>query len=297
MNDMATPAGRTRRRMSWWDVPALARDIDARIEAACAPDAEGAAAPPADGPTPAPGMPAALARVLGGERLGHGVSIACGIGGKEMALMRAGLVERFSLFEVWEPSLRRAREIAGREGLEDRIETHLGDAFAAEHPVYDLVYWDHALHHMMDVDAAVAWSAAALRPGGILAINDYVGATRLQWPWRETRLARAALAELEAATGERARPLRHRTLLDRWRQHWRDPSEAPQSDRILEACRRHCGGWAPRPVGGAVMNITGPHAAALQGVDDAAHVLIAHDQAALEAGVYHFSAGIWRKPG
>jgi len=97
-------------------------------------------------PDASAGHAAALARVLGGERLGHGVSIACSIGGKEMALMRAGLVERFSLFEVWEPSLRRARETAEREGLVERIETHLGDAFAAEHPVYDLVYWDHALH-------------------------------------------------------------------------------------------------------------------------------------------------------
>lgn len=247
------------------------------------------------------GVPGALERVLekqnGGRPLGRGISVGAGNGWKEMTLVKAGLVEHFALFEFSEHLAGAARRLAVEHGLENRITVTIGDAFAADHEPCDIVYWDHALHHMLDVHAALRWSLAVLRPGGFLLINDYIGPTRLQWTWRETRLAQDVVKAAEPHLG--ARPwIRPRTPFDRWRLKRLDPSEASQSDRILDACREACNGWAPAPIGCALINICGPYIVPLtQEGNPALDLLIARDLEAKAAGYSHFAFGIWRKPG
>lgn len=51
-------------------------------------------------------------------------------------------------------------------GVEDQVTFCVRDAFLrSEEGQYHLVYWDNSLHHMMDVDDALSWSKACLRPG------------------------------------------------------------------------------------------------------------------------------------
>lgn len=242
------------------------------------------------------GVVGALTRALDGRVLRAGVSVGAGNGQKELALVQAGLVERFTLYELSAHHCEVARQSFAAAGVADRMEMRLGDAFAAQHPPYDLVYWDHALHHMLDVAAAVRWSVDGLEPGGFLVINDYVGPTRLQWTPSQVRLARRYMAEAAPHLG--ARPhVPYKTLLNRWRLMLRDPSEAPQSDRILQACRTACGGWAPTPIGCALINICGRHVAPLTTEDNPAlDLLIDWDRRAAAQGESHFAFGIWRKP-
>ena len=182
-------------------------------------------------------MPGALERALEGRKLRAGLSIGAGNGRKEIALVQAGLVERFALYELSNELGARARRAIAESGLTGQMTVHIADAFAAAHPPYDLVYWDHALHHMLDVDATVRWSVDALAPGGLLMINNYVGPTRLQWTREQVALARRYMEAAAPHLG--ARPhVPQKTVLHRWRLMLRDPSEAPQSDRILSACRR-----------------------------------------------------------
>jgi SAM-dependent methyltransferase len=268
-------------RVNWWSSPTLRAYVEGRIS-----------------PETGKGVPGALGRRLEGQRLGSGISIGCGSGSKEIALVKAGLVERFALYELSEVRVRLGREAAAAAGLAESMRFHVADAFAASHPPYDLVYWDHALHHMFDVAAALAWSVRALRPGGYLVINDYVGPTRLQWRRGEVRLARAYMAEAAPQLGP-ARPVRHKLpVVSRLRQALRDPSEAPQSDRILAAARAACGGFAPAPIGCALINICGPHVVpATQEGNPALELLTVWDRKAEAAGFWHFAFGIWRKPG
>jgi SAM-dependent methyltransferase len=243
------------------------------------------------------GVPGALERALVGRVLGTGLSIGAGNGRKEIALVQAGLVEHFTLYELSTELGERARRGIAEAGLDERMTVHIADAFAATHPPYDLVYWDHALHHMLDVAAAVRWSVAALAPGGLLVINDYVGPTRLQWTREQVALARAYMRE--AAPLLRSEPhVPQRTLLHRWKLMLRDPSEAPQSDRILSSCRAACDGWAPTPIGCALISICGVHVVPLADEDNPAlDLLIDWDRRAKAEGHSHFAFGIWRKPG
>ncbi len=243
------------------------------------------------------GVPGALERALEGRKLRAGLSIGAGNGRKEIALVQAGLVERFALYELSNELGARARRAIAESGLTGQMTVHIADAFAAAHPPYDLVYWDHALHHMLDVDAAVRWSVDALAPGGLLMINDYVGPTRLQWTREQVALARRYMEAAAPHLG--ARPhVPQKTVLHRWRLMLRDPSEAPQSDRILSACRAACDGWAPEPIGCAMISICGRHVVPIAAEDNPAlDMLIDWDRRAKTEGHSHFAFGIWRKPG
>lgn len=233
-----------------------------------------------------------------GSTISKAISIGAGSGNKELALISAGLVEHFDLYEISPVRVDVARQNANAAGLSDRVTVHKEDAFARlhEHP-YDLVYWDHALHHMMDVNKAVSWSVGALSPGGLLLINDYVGPTRLQWKRTEVQLARKFIREAKEKFQIDLPYVSYRTMVSRLRMMWRDPSEAPQSDRIIMACQQHCQGFTPSLIGGALINICGPAIGAACPTDGPVHsLLIEWDQRAEAEGLSHFAFGIWRKP-
>jgi SAM-dependent methyltransferase len=150
------------------------------------------------------------------------------------------------------------RRVAAEQGWSHAIEFHYGDAFALfpESACFDLVYWDNSLHHMMDVHQAVEWSFKALRPGGLFIMNDFVGATRMQFSdemldaatyFRQSLPASMlrnpfAAGELPRVVG-RCDPV---ALADD------DPSECADSGRILDSVREAFPDAEIIPTGGAI---------------------------------------------
>jgi SAM-dependent methyltransferase len=116
-----------------------------------------------------------------GRPLGRGVSVGAGAGDKERALLLDGIVGEMRLWELSEARAAEARRRAEADGVGGRLEARIGNAFVEETGQFDLVTWDHSLHHMPDIDQALAWSVERLNPGGWLMINDYFGPNRLQW--------------------------------------------------------------------------------------------------------------------
>lgn len=265
---------------NWWHSPLLKTYVDRRIST------EHEA-----------GVPGALRVALGGKPAGRAISVGAGAGEKELSLISAGLVDHFSLYELSRQRVEQARSNAEEAGLGEHVTVQAADAFARTHDPYDLVYWDHALHHMLDVSQAVAWSVDVLRPGGFLLINDYVGPTRLQWSRGEVRFARQFVVEAEALHGQRLPMPRYRTPISRLRQMLRDPSEAPESDQIIPACRQHCEGFAPALIGCAMINICGPLIGSVFSANGPVQELLTEwDQKAEARGMSHFAFGIWQKP-
>jgi SAM-dependent methyltransferase len=232
-----------------------------------------------------------LARL--GRRFERAVSVGCGDGTKEIALLVDGLVASFDLWEI-SPRLAEAGMAAARRaGVEQGVTYRVGDVFAARgHPTYDLVYWDHSLHHMSDVNRALKWSVEVLAPGGVVLVNDYVGPNRLQFTRPEVEavnrfLERHAIPERHV----------HTNLLTKLRQWKRDPSEAPQSELILAAVERWLPGAEIRPLGGVALNMMGgvivPRAAEGDPLLDA---LVAEDAKLRDRGLNHFAFALWQKP-
>ncbi|MEI6486164.1 MAG: class I SAM-dependent methyltransferase [Sphingomonadales bacterium] len=231
-----------------------------------------------------------------GRPLASGVSVGAGVGQKERALLVDGIVGHMRMWELSERRAAEARARASADGVADRLDARVGNAFVEDKAHYDLVTWDHSLHHMPDVDAALAWSIDRLNPGGWLMINDYFGPNRLQWRRHEVDRCNAVLDAINAAHGTRLRRVRYSNIISRLRMRRRDPSEAPHSESMADAVHRHLG-VAVTPVGGLAINILGGILVPAFPDDHPAIArMVAADKAALADGEWHFGFALWQKP-
>jgi len=207
---------------------------------------------------PLPGPADGDARFLADRltSLPRAISIGCGEGVKEMTLMRAGVVDQFDLFEITPARVERGRALAEAAGLADRITWHL-DVVDFAHPdgEWDLVYWNSALHHMMDVDEALAWTRSV---GRHVYLNDFVGPTRMQWPADVLDIASRVRATLPERLLQRPDGTRYPTVVRAPNPEGlrrADPTECADSGRIIDALKRHFPGIEIRPTGGTIYHL------------------------------------------
>lgn len=188
----------------------------------------------------------------------NAISVGCGKGNKEMDLIESGIVNHFDLYELSEEALAMGRREAASRGLDGKLTFHLGDAFKSEQKsdYYDLVYWDNALHHMLDADFAVQWSKNLLSKRGCFFMFDFVGPSRFQWTDAQMQLLQNILQGLDDAyflipnseymwKKEAKRSTVEEMLRD-------DPSEAADSDNILPAVKKYFPDGTVIPLGGLV---------------------------------------------
>ena len=186
------------------------------------------------------------------------ISVGCGNAGKEIDLVRKGLVKHFDLYELSEARLTKAKEMAAKFNVIDSFSFNCSDAFNKKinSESYDLVYWDNSLHHMLDVEKAVAWSYRVLKHGGGILVNDFIGASRFQWSNEELEYA-ARIRECfvgskylkDPAISDQYRNIQVKrpSKIGMWRE---DPSEAADSDRIEESMKKHFPSLSIYPLGG-----------------------------------------------
>lgn len=220
-----------RPRTRWWMHPGVLRHLNALV---CGSPLEG----------PWAGLARRMAEAAGGKAFGRALSVGCGSASKELNLLEKGIVEHFDLFEISSRRVAQGQALAERLGLAGRADFHELDALAQDlDDGYDLVYWNNALHHMFDVDSALAWSRERLRPGGHFVMDDFVGATRFQWPDEQLAIAGQVRRRLpERLLRDPEHPKRlcpvDLTRPDLANMLAQDPSEAADSDNILPALGR-----------------------------------------------------------
>jgi len=170
------------------------------------------------------------------------LSIGCGLGKKEMALLEENLVEQFICFELSEESIRRGRETAIEKGLQNRITFIHGDFFQStqRNEKYDMVFWDNSLHHMPDATMAVQVSYDVLNEGGIFLCHDFVGKSQFQWSDMELAIVngiRLMLPEHVYTIGsQKISQIVPRYSIEQMNEI--DPSEAIDSASILPAIQK-----------------------------------------------------------
>ena len=178
---------------------------------------------------------------------------------KEMDAIECGLIKHFDLYELSSLACDRGKKIAKEKGIYDVVDYHNCDVFDDDlmNEAYDVVYWNNALHHMKDVFEAVSWSKKILKPGGVLLMDDYVGATFMQWSdelleintrIRES-LPRHYLVNPYApgtyCSTRILRPSVEQIILS-------DPSECCDSSRIIPSLRHHFPDILIKPSGGGI---------------------------------------------
>jgi len=199
-------------------------------------------------------------KYLRGQRGLHLCSLGSGSCSHELAFARHpefGLVE---CVDITPALLATAAERAAQAGLNNmrfvvRDVNHQAWPTAA----YDVVLFHSALHHFRHVPEVVAHVGQALRPGGLLILNDYVGPNRLQWTPAQLAAANQALGQLPASHRRRYQSHRLKTRITgpgRLRMLLADPSEAVESEQILPAVRQQFQVLEEKALGGNLLALT-----------------------------------------
>lgn len=116
-----------------------------------------------------------------GLRFERGVTLGCGAGRLERALLKSGICQSFHGIDISEKAIAAARETAKREGLS--ISYEVGDLNFLELPPkeFDLVVAQTSLHHVLFLEHVAEQASRTLKHGGYLWIHDFIGETQGQY--------------------------------------------------------------------------------------------------------------------
>lgn len=131
--------------------------------------------------------------------VGECLSLGCGSGAIERALVDAGAFTKCLALDLSEGQLERARHLA-EAPLYAGIEYRRADLNQLDLPEgrFDLVVASMSLHHVHELEHLAEQVNRSLTPTGLFAAVEYVGPNRLQLPPRQVELLEAALRLLPA---------------------------------------------------------------------------------------------------
>ena len=232
------------RAANWWQVPAVRRRWNQRLT----------------GDPARPYEPYVAAKYLAGRTGLRLLSLGSGAASHELAFARLPQFVEVRCVDIAARLLAQAAATARAEGLANfRTEVADVNALALAPAAYDVVLFHSALHHFADVAGVLARVRQTLRPAGLLVLNDYVGPARLQWTAAQLAETNRLLREVLPAR------LRVRYLSRRLKTHvsgpgqlrmrLADPSEAPESDRIVPALRQHFEALEETGLGGNLLTL------------------------------------------
>ena len=178
------------------------------------------------------------------------VSLGCGEGSLERDLISKGLCVSILGIDISVTALKLAEaKAAGLKG----VRYQQGDLNALKLPAgaFDAAFFHQSLHHVENLDACLSATAAALRPGALVYIDEYVGPSRGEWSAAHIKDASDLYSRLPASV---RRSRRLELPVD-----WRDPTEAVRSSQILPAVSRHFTILDRRDYGGNYLSVIHPH--------------------------------------
>ncbi len=176
-----------------------------------------------------------------------GLSVGCGTGLLERDALAKGVCARIEGVDFSPEAIAEARRGAEEAGLARRLDYRVEDIHTLRLPRrrYDIVFFHGSLHHIREVEAVLEEVRTALKPGGLLFLDEYMGPSRSDWTdalWSFARSAFDALPDELKNRPELAIPL----PMD-------DPSESVRSSEILPATRRLFDVLEDRPYGGNIL--------------------------------------------
>ena len=189
-----------------------------------------------------------------------GISVGGGNGEKEMNLIEQGIVQTFELYEFSEVRIAQGKALAKQRFLEGKIRFIHGDAFdlITKTEQYDFVHWNNSLHHMFDVDKAVEWSRKILKSDGLFYMDDFIGSSRFQWPDAQleivTRIRKVFEKSKYLVNPDDRSSFLSTTMVRPDEQKFIkiDPSEAADSEKIVEAIYKYFPNAEVKYTGGVV---------------------------------------------
>ncbi|MFZ1867507.1 MAG: class I SAM-dependent methyltransferase [Steroidobacteraceae bacterium] len=188
------------------------------------------------------------------------VSFGCGSGDRELDWARRGVFASLTGLDLSPTRIAAARRAAQDAGLSKLVSFEVADvaSLSPDSGRYDVVLFEHSLHHFSNVTQVLEGVRRILKPDGLLIVDEFVGPRRFQWSAEQLAFADAVLTCLPRTLREmpgghrvKTRNLRAGELL-----MWlNDPSEAIESDRIDLEIRRQFRILRGHPYGGTISHL------------------------------------------
>jgi len=121
------------------------------------------------------------------------LSLGCNDGNFERQLVASGVVGELLGIDISPRAIALAEAESNREGLTAHFEVGDVNTIRLEPGSYDVVFSVMAMHHFENLDHVLNEVSRALKPNGLLVLNEYVGASRFQWPEEQVSLANSVL--------------------------------------------------------------------------------------------------------
>ena len=197
-------------------------------------------------------------RLAGRLPVSRVLTIGCGTGELERGLSPHGFAVSHEGIDVAPGAVAKAAAAAGEAGLSHlRYRVADANALRLEPGSYDVVFGVHSVHHVAELEHVFGEVARALKPGGLLFLNEFVGPSRFQWTDRQLEvvdgLLRVLPEELRVSLvdGRVKRKARRPTVAEVIAT---DPSEAVRSGEILAVAASHFELLEVRPYGGTILH-------------------------------------------
>ncbi|MFN2634514.1 MAG: class I SAM-dependent methyltransferase [Thermoanaerobaculia bacterium] len=188
-----------------------------------------------------------FARRYAPRPLDSGLSVGCGPGLLERDVIEKGICRAVEGIDFSPEAIEQARQGAQEANLSRVLEYRVGDvnALHLREEAYDIVFFHGSLHHLRSVERALAQVRGALKPGGLLYLDEYMGPSRTEWQDADWSFARSAFDALPGELKNR-RELMVPIPMD-------DPLESIRSSAILPEVRRLFRIVEDRPYGGNIL--------------------------------------------
>lgn len=221
--------------------------------------------------------------------IGDALSVGCGLGSLERSLIDEGVVERITAVDVSESALAEARAAAGSRSI-TYVRADARDYLRSRPRSLDAVFFHQSLHHFERLDELMSLVRGALRPGGFLYIDEYVGPSRDEWrPWSliAANLAYRLLPRVTRRPRVIRAPINHE-----------DPTEAIRSSGIVSAIDKHFVSRHRRDYGGNLLAVVYPNLSQTDraAFDAAVRKLIAMEDRLLKLGARSYYTVILAEP-
>jgi SAM-dependent methyltransferase len=201
-----------------------------------------------------------------GRKVDRVLSICCGTGFWERTIVSRDFANRVDAFDGSVAAIEWARDLAVEEGLQGINYWHDDvNTIQLEKNSYDVVMSMAALHHVLNLEHVMQEVSGALKPGGLLIYDEYVGPNRIQWDDKTLQIVNSILEILpdrykvktqygNLKTEENRVPIERMIQID--------PTEAIRSEDIIRLSEKYFDVVDRKFYGGAIlfplfMNIVG----------------------------------------
>ncbi|HEY8130388.1 MAG TPA: class I SAM-dependent methyltransferase [Thermoanaerobaculia bacterium] len=191
---------------------------------------------------------------LRGRQFDRALSIGCGTGTLERQLIERGMCRSFDAFDGSVRSLMIARREADSAGLRDKIRYFAADFNEPALPRsrYEIVFFHQSAHHVGKLEKLYRALMRALKPGGLVYFDEYVGPSRFEWATQPDLLDRhKKIFEAIPPSVRAVDQLKPPIQMD-------DPSEAIRSSEIEPQLRIGFDILGKQTYGGGILSIIIP---------------------------------------